>query len=97
MKGFPNLTIHPKVDLIGRIITAVTLEFDLWIQANPELAGDGRNQKALEESIRGLGTVFDIIDDYEILHRTDKIPTGVGTSIDDILGLLRQGRSEKGK
>jgi hypothetical protein len=90
VKGFPNLTLHPKADLIGRIITAVTIEFDLWMQANPDKAGDDRNRKALEESIKGLGTVFDIIDDYEIQHRTDVIPTGVGGSIDEVLDILKQ-------
>lgn len=69
IKGFPNLTVEPRADAYGRIITAVKLEFDLWLRANPALAGDERNQRALEESIKGLATIFDILDDYELKHR----------------------------
>jgi hypothetical protein len=93
-KGFPNLTLHPKVDLIGRIISAVEIEFDLWLQANPDKAGDERNQVAREQSMTGLGTIFDIIDDYDIGHRKPHAPDEIGTSAGEIIEILKE-QSEK--
>jgi hypothetical protein len=86
--------MEARVDCYGRIISAVKLEFDRWLHKHPEYAGDERNRLALRESILGLAMVFDILEDYEIVHR-DEMPgaaPGIGMPIGEIMDIMRRGR-----
>jgi hypothetical protein len=68
--GIPNVVAEPRADAYGRIISAVRIEFERWQEAHPDYAGDERNNAALQESILGLDLIFDVLNDYEILHKS---------------------------